>query len=200
MWAAFRLGREAEVESGEKEREVEGEAEEVQQQRVGRERERDAIAEVAMAMAEGAREEREGERGGWWDGDWLSCHKRLLWLLLLLLLLLLVLVLMNRWSSRVLAWWMRWLHFEEGGARMGQPKFPTSFIHLHRFSSLFFLPLSLFKFLFQLQVVTFLRRAFTNLFPSKTNIFKVFGPLSRCEPNLDQEKWPCTKKWMSWFS
>lgn len=54
------MGRETEVESGEKEREVEGEAEEVQQQRLGMER--DAIAEVAMAIAEGCKSGREGER------------------------------------------------------------------------------------------------------------------------------------------
>ena len=34
---------------------------------------------------------------------------------------------------------------------------------------------------------------------SKICIFKAFGPLTRCEPNMDQEKWPCVKKWMSWF-
>ena len=30
-------------------------------------------------------------------------------------------------------------------------------------------------------------------------ILKAFGPLTRCKPNVDQEKWPCTEKWMCWF-
>ena len=29
--------------------------------------------------------------------------------------------------------------------------------------------------------------------------FESFGPLTRCKPNVDQEQWPCTKKWMCWF-
>ena len=33
----------------------------------------------------------------------------------------------------------------------------------------------------------------------KTNICKVFGPLSRCKSCVDQEDWPCTKRWMCWF-
>ena len=30
-------------------------------------------------------------------------------------------------------------------------------------------------------------------------IYKAFGPLTRCKPNVDQEEWPCIKKWMCWF-
>ena len=30
-------------------------------------------------------------------------------------------------------------------------------------------------------------------------ISKVLGPLTRCNPNVDQKKWPFTKKWMCWF-
>ena len=26
-----------------------------------------------------------------------------------------------------------------------------------------------------------------------------FGLLARCKPNVDQEGWPCIKKWMCWF-
>ena len=29
--------------------------------------------------------------------------------------------------------------------------------------------------------------------------FKTFGPLTGCTPNVDQEEWPCTKKWMCRF-
>ena len=29
--------------------------------------------------------------------------------------------------------------------------------------------------------------------------FKSLGSLTRCKSNLDQEEWPCTKKWMCWF-
>ena len=31
------------------------------------------------------------------------------------------------------------------------------------------------------------------------SIYKAFGPLTRCKLNVDQEEWPCTKKWMCWF-
>ena len=30
-------------------------------------------------------------------------------------------------------------------------------------------------------------------------LLKVFGPLTRCKLKVNQEKRPCTKKWMSWF-
>ena len=33
----------------------------------------------------------------------------------------------------------------------------------------------------------------------KKSIYKVFGSLTRCKPQVDQEEWPCTKKWMCWF-
>jgi hypothetical protein len=33
----------------------------------------------------------------------------------------------------------------------------------------------------------------------KIPIYKAFGPLTKCNPNVDQEEWPCTKKWMCWF-
>ena len=33
----------------------------------------------------------------------------------------------------------------------------------------------------------------------KNHIYKAFGPLTRCKPNVDQEGWPCTKKWTCWF-
>ena len=29
--------------------------------------------------------------------------------------------------------------------------------------------------------------------------YKAFGPLTRCKPDVDQEEWPCTKKWMCGF-
>ena len=29
--------------------------------------------------------------------------------------------------------------------------------------------------------------------------YKAFGPFIRCRLNVDQEVWPCTKKWMCWF-
>ena len=29
--------------------------------------------------------------------------------------------------------------------------------------------------------------------------FESLGPLVRCKLNVDQEEWPCTKKWMCWF-
>ena len=29
--------------------------------------------------------------------------------------------------------------------------------------------------------------------------FKSLAPLTRCTPNVNQEEWPCTKKWMCWF-
>ena len=28
---------------------------------------------------------------------------------------------------------------------------------------------------------------------------KASGPLTGCKPNVDQEEWPCTQKWMCWF-
>ena len=38
---------------------------------------------------------------------------------------------------------------------------------------------------------------FFGLISLKKNIYKVFGPLTRCKPNVDQkEERPCTKKWM----
>ena len=30
-------------------------------------------------------------------------------------------------------------------------------------------------------------------------IYKAFGSFTRCKWNMDQEEWPCTKKWMCWF-
>ena len=33
----------------------------------------------------------------------------------------------------------------------------------------------------------------------ENSIYKVFRPLTRCEPIVDQEEWPCTKRWMCWF-
>ena len=33
----------------------------------------------------------------------------------------------------------------------------------------------------------------------KKLVYKAFGPLTRCKPNVDQEEWPCTKKWMCSF-
>jgi len=33
----------------------------------------------------------------------------------------------------------------------------------------------------------------------KKNSFESLGPLTRCKPNVDQEEWPCTKKWMCWI-
>ena len=30
----------------------------------------------------------------------------------------------------------------------------------------------------------------------KNSIYKAFGPLGMCRLNVDQEEWPCTKKWM----
>ena len=33
----------------------------------------------------------------------------------------------------------------------------------------------------------------------KKSIYKVFGSFTSCKPNVDQEEWPCTKKWMCWF-
>jgi hypothetical protein len=33
----------------------------------------------------------------------------------------------------------------------------------------------------------------------KKSIYKAFGPFTRCHPNVDQEEWPCTKKWMCWY-
>ena len=30
-------------------------------------------------------------------------------------------------------------------------------------------------------------------------IYKAFGPLTRCKPNVDQEEWPRTKKRVCWF-
>ena len=30
--------------------------------------------------------------------------------------------------------------------------------------------------------------------------FKAFGSMTRCKLNMDQEKWPCTKTWMCYFS
>ena len=29
--------------------------------------------------------------------------------------------------------------------------------------------------------------------------YKACGPLTSCKVNVDQEEWPCTKKWMCWF-
>jgi len=36
-------------------------------------------------------------------------------------------------------------------------------------------------------------------FFKKKTIYKAFGPLTRCNQDVDQEGWPCTKKWMWWF-
>ena len=33
----------------------------------------------------------------------------------------------------------------------------------------------------------------------KICILKVFEPFIRCKWNIDQEKWPCIKKWMCWL-
>ena len=35
-------------------------------------------------------------------------------------------------------------------------------------------------------------------FLTKIN-YKAFGPLTWCKPHVDQEEWPCIKKWMCWF-
>jgi hypothetical protein len=35
---------------------------------------------------------------------------------------------------------------------------------------------------------------------SKKCILKVIGFMTSCIPNMEQAKWPCTKKWMRWFS
>ena len=32
----------------------------------------------------------------------------------------------------------------------------------------------------------------------KSAFLKPLGPLTRCKPNVNQDKWPCTKMWMSW--
>ena len=34
----------------------------------------------------------------------------------------------------------------------------------------------------------------------KESSYKACGPLTRCKPNVDQEEWPCTKKWIHFFS
>ena len=34
---------------------------------------------------------------------------------------------------------------------------------------------------------------------SEKTLYKAFGPLTRCKPNVDHEERPCTKKWMCWF-
>ena len=41
--------------------------------------------------------------------------------------------------------------------------------------------------------------SFKNFIKKKT-IYKVFGPLTRCKLNVDQEEWPCTQKWMCFFN
>ena len=33
----------------------------------------------------------------------------------------------------------------------------------------------------------------------KYTFFESLGPLTWCKSNVDQEEWPCTKKWMCWF-
>ena len=33
----------------------------------------------------------------------------------------------------------------------------------------------------------------------KISIYRAFGPLTSCKPNVDQEEWPCTKKWLCLF-
>ena len=39
----------------------------------------------------------------------------------------------------------------------------------------------------------------TSMIRIKRSVYKVFGPLTRCEPNVDQEEWPWTKKLMCLF-
>ena len=34
---------------------------------------------------------------------------------------------------------------------------------------------------------------------NKINLQSFWGPLTRCNPNVNQEKWPCIKKLMCWF-
>ena len=43
------------------------------------------------------------------------------------------------------------------------------------------------------------QRAFSHGHASMVQFFKAFGPFTRCKPNVDQEKWPCTQKWMCWI-
>ena len=31
------------------------------------------------------------------------------------------------------------------------------------------------------------------------HIYEAFGLVTRCKPNVNQEKWSCTKYWMCWF-
>ena len=33
----------------------------------------------------------------------------------------------------------------------------------------------------------------------KHQLYKTFGHLTRCKPNVDQEEWPCTQKWVCFF-
>ena len=33
----------------------------------------------------------------------------------------------------------------------------------------------------------------------KKNNIESLWAFNRCKPNVDQEEWPCTKKWMCWF-
>jgi hypothetical protein len=40
--------------------------------------------------------------------------------------------------------------------------------------------------------------SWSNFFKKNKN-YKAFGSLTRCKPNVDQEEWPCTKKWMCWL-
>jgi hypothetical protein len=37
-------------------------------------------------------------------------------------------------------------------------------------------------------------------FFKKKLVYKVLGSLTRCKPNVDQEEWTYTKKWLCWFS
>jgi hypothetical protein len=40
---------------------------------------------------------------------------------------------------------------------------------------------------------------FHDLISFKKSVYKVFGSLTRCKPPVNQEEWPCTKKWVCWF-
>ena len=41
---------------------------------------------------------------------------------------------------------------------------------------------------------------FHRLVSKKMHFISLLGAMSRCKPNVDQEKWPCTKKWICYFS
>ena len=41
---------------------------------------------------------------------------------------------------------------------------------------------------------------FHDLISFTKSVYKVFGSLTRCKPQVNQEEWPCTKKWVCWFN